>query len=564
MLRSLQVKNYVLIDSLETEFPSGLVIITGETGAGKSILLGAISLLLGAKADSSAVGDSGENCIVEGEFDCHDDHGLEEIFREEDLDWNDGAITVRRVVGRTGRSRSFIGDEPVSREALSRISSRLVDIHSQHENLILSDAAFRLQVLDSFCGVESLRNECSAAWKALAAARKSLAGVNDRIEKLRREQDFNSTALRQLQDAALRAGEMEELEREQKRLSGAEEIKEALGQASSLYDGAEEGGSLPVSSSLKEISRAVSRLGRYIPETGDLVERIESVRTELQDIFSELYSYAPDGEDTQSQLEAVEQRMSRIYDLMTRHGVRTEEELMEIRDHLSCEAGGLSSLEDEKISLEKEVTRLEEQYSTLSGRLHDSRVEGAPRFAGKISDSLHSLSLEQAAFGVEIAGAAPGAYGADTVEFLFDAAGRRMVDVRKGASGGEMSRIMLAIKDLMARFTAMPTLIFDEIDTGISGSVADKVGSMICRMGEDMQVFAITHLPQVAAKGDAHFLVSKEMDAKGNAVTGIRKIEGKERVMEISRMLSGSTVTPEATANAESLLRSSQTHKRHA
>lgn len=563
MLRSLQVRNYVLIDSLEIEFPAGLVIITGQTGAGKSILLGAISLLMGAKADASVIGDSGDTCVVEGEFECPGDALLKDIFEEADLDWNGGSILIRRVVSRTGRSRSFVGDEPVSKDVLQDISARLIDIHSQHENLILNDASFRLGVLDAFAGNGALREDCAAAWKALAAAKKALSEATSKLERLRGEQDFNSAALQQLQDAALKEGELEELEAEQKALANAEEIRESLMQASQLYDGDAEG-QLPVASALKDAQRLVYKAGNYLPKVSELGDRLESVRTELKDIFSDLESFVSDTDPSGGRLEAVEERISLLYGLISKHHVRTIDELIAIRDSLAGEAGDLSFLEDEVLRLEKEVKELGLKLSQVSDKLHESRQKSAAEFASRITESLHSLSLEQAVFGVELQSVPQGPAGCDGVEFTFSATGSNPQDVKKVSSGGEMSRIMLSIKDMMARFTAMPTLIFDEIDSGISGSVADNVGSMICRMGEDMQVLTITHLPQVAAKGEAHLLVSKEIASDGKAVTTIRKIEGSERVMELARMLSGASVTKEAMANAESLLQSSQARKRHA
>lgn len=561
MLRSLQVRNYVLIDSLEIEFPAGLVIITGQTGAGKSILLGAVSLLMGAKADASVVGVSGDNCVVEGEFDCSEDESLKSLFEEADLEWNGGLIVVRRVVSRSGRSRSFVGDEPVTRDTLSAIALRLIDIHSQHENLILADEGFRLGVLDVYAGNGELLKSTAAAWKELSATQKTLKDVEETLARLYQEQDFNSSALRQLQEASLKEGELEMLEQQQKMLAGAEEIRENLMQVSALYDGDES--ARGVSSALKESVRLVGKLSRYIPEASELGERLESARAELNDVFSSLSSLGADIDNPEGQLEAVEQRMSKLYDLMSRHNVRSVEELIAIREKLSGEAGDMSSLEDEKISLSKKVEELSAKVGDLSDKLHRSREMAASSFAAKITESLHGLSLERAAFGAELRTAPQGASGYDRVDFTFSAAGgSNLLDVKKVSSGGEMSRIMLAIKDLMARFTAMPTMIFDEIDTGISGSVADNVGSMICRMGEDMQVLTITHLPQVAAKGKAHLLVSKDIAPDGKAITKIRKIEGEERVMEIARMLSGATVTKEAMANAKSLLQSSQSNTR--
>lgn len=553
MLKALKVKNFILIDSLEIQFPAGLVIITGETGAGKSILLGAVALLTGGKADASSVGSASDTCVVEGEFDCGADSTLEAVFNELDLPWNGGDITIRRVVSTTGRSRCFICDEPVSREDLASISSRLIDIHSQHQTLKLSDPSFRLSVLDAFAGTTQLREHCAALWKKLGQERKALEEVNDRLGRLALEKDFNEALYQQLEDARLQEGELANLEAEQKLLSNAEEIKLSLVKAESLMEG--DGREVPsMAASLREVSKTLSKLASFVPAAGELADRVESSKAELDDILSEISSLEESTEVSQERLEAVESRMSLLYSLLAKHNVRTVEELIEKREALSATLYNSEELEQTKNTLERVIKNLEEKLSTRSAQLHGEREAASGKFAKAVTESLHSLSLEGAVFGVELETVPQCATGTDAVNFVFSATGDRPVDVSKGSSGGEMSRIMLSIKDLMARYTAMPTMIFDEIDTGISGSVADAMGSMICRMGEAMQIFAITHLPQVAAKGNAHLLVTKDI-TEGRAVSNIKQLDKEERVQEIARMLSGAAITPEAMANAESLLR---------
>lgn len=554
MLKALKVKNFILIDSLEIQFPAGLVIITGETGAGKSILLGAVALLTGGKADASSVGPASDTCVVEGEFDCSADSTLEAIFADLDLPWNGGDITIRRVVSTSGRSRCFICDEPVSKEDLAAISSRLIDIHSQHQTLKLSDPAFRLSVLDAFAGTSALREDCTTLWKKLSQERKTLEEVKERLSRLALEKDFNESLYQQLEDAKLQEGELASLEAEQKLLSNAEEIKLSLVKAESIMEG--DGGDVPsMAGALREVNRTLTRLSSFVPAAGELAERVESAKAELDDILAEISSLEESTEVSQDRLEAVESRMSLLYSLMTKHNVRTVEELIEKRDTLSATLYNSEELEQTKDTLERVIRDLEEKISAASAQLHKDREEAAGKFAKAVTESLHGLSLEGAVFGVELETIPQTATGTDAVSFVFSATGGQGVEVGKGASGGEMSRIMLSIKDLMARYTAMPTMIFDEIDTGISGSVADAMGSMICRMGEAMQIFAITHLPQVAAKGNAHLLVSKEI-SEGRAVSTIKQLDKEERVQEIARMLSGAAITPEAMANAESLLRS--------
>lgn len=551
MLKSLKVKNFILIDSLEISFPAGLVIITGETGAGKSILLGAISLLAGGKADASSVGPLSDTCVVEGEFDCSGDAALESVFAGLDLPWDGGNIIIRRVVSTTGRSRCFICDEPVSKDDLSTIASRLVDIHSQHQTLKLSDPAFRLSVLDAYAGASQLKGECERLWKQLQADRRSLAETEEKLARLAMERDFNELMFKQLDDARLREGELEELEQEQKILANAEEIKLSLIKAGQLLEGEE----VSMSASLKEVSKTLSRIAPFVPAADSLSERIDSIKAELDDIHSEISSLEESTDVSQERLEAVEARMSLLYSLLSKHSVRTEAELIAKRDALSSALFDSDELQQRRDSLARGIDALQKELDKVSSALHSKRADAAVPFAAAITKSLQDLSLKGARFDVKLDSIPQGASGSDAVLFTFSATGSNLQDVSKCSSGGELSRIMLSVKDLMARYTAMPTLIFDEIDTGISGSVADAMGSMICRMGEDMQVFAITHLPQVAAKGSAHLLVTKEI-AQGRAVSYIKQLDREDRIKEIARMLSGSVITPQAMANAESLLNS--------
>lgn len=558
MLKSLQIKNYVLIDSLEVNFPAGLVIITGETGAGKSILLGAVSLLTGGRADASVVGPAGDNCVVEGEFFCGGDETLKAYFQEEDLPWEDGNIVLRRVVSGNGRSRCFICDEPVSKEVLAEISSRLVDIHSQHQTLKLSDPAFRLEVLDTYASNADLRGQCAAAFKGLQEQRRLLADVTGNLERILREKDYNELMYSQLHEAHLRAGELEELEAEQKILSNAEEIKLSLLKVENLLGGDEE---QSLTAKLKEASRILSKLAAFVPVSEDLSGRIDSARAELDDILSEASSLEESTEVSQERLQAVEERMSLLYSLMSKHSARTVEELIAKRDALSGEISGAEDLEQQKKDIEKAIEEGEKKLKDISASLHESRKAAAKEFAAEVTKSLALLSLEGSKFGVDLVDAAQSATGTDAVVFTFCARGAASADVSRAASGGELSRIMLSVKELMAAHSAMPTMIFDEIDTGVSGSVADAVGSMICRMGENMQIFAITHLPQVAVKGQAHLVVTKEVSPQGTAISRIHQLNDEERVDEIARLLSGSQITPQARANAKTLLQSSQNRK---
>ena len=546
MLRSLHVRNYVLIDSLEIDFPEGLVIITGQTGAGKSILLGALGLALGGKSDASMVGAHGDSCVVEAEFTVGNDAALRALMAENDLEESD-TLVIRRTLNRTGRSRSFVGDEPVSLPVLQALAEHLVDIHSQHQTLRLANPAFRLSLLDHYAANSVRLSACHEAWNTLQTLRKELSEVTDRLQRLDAEKAYYQARFERLEAAKLRDGELEELEAEQKQLAHAEELKEYLNNCEDILAPSDD--RAPLTAELKEAGKLAARAARFIPALEPLVQRLESARVELEDIVDELESTNARIDVSPDRLEQVEDRMSLLYDLMKKHGVQTVAELIAERERLSEALFDSTALEERRTELDKRLSRAEKEYDKAASALHDARQKASEGFASAILDSLAFLELDHAVFEVELSPAAEGPAGRDAVRFLFSSTGKAPQDLSKVASGGELSRIMLSLKAMMARFTAMPALIFDEIDAGVSGSAADKMGQMICRMGGDMQVLAITHLPQVAAKGNAHYLVTKEND-----VTAIRPLSREERVREIARLLSGSVISDAAMANARALL----------
>ena len=546
MLRSLHIENYVLIDSLDIEFPEGLVIITGQTGAGKSILLGALSLLTGAKADAGTIADGAQSCVVEGEFVVDaDNSALRSLLEESEVDWNSGSLLIRRVVNATGRSRSFINDSPVQLQLLSQLSRQLVDIHSQHQSLALTKSSFQLALLDNFAGNANLRRDCQAAWSHLQEVSKDLESLRSRIRSLVAEKDYNQAQWDQLDKARLRAGELEELEAEQKILEGAGQIKENLSLVEQALDCTER---------LREARKLLEKTAAFIPAADLLASRLESSRLEIEDILEDVSARNASIDLSPERLEQVEDRISLLYQLMRKHDARSVEDLIVIRDRFAEALFDSSALELQEDKLVKELAAAEKSYSEVSDNLHRSRVEAAPRLAAEIQQSLRFLELDRAVCEVAVQDCERGALGADSVCFLFSSTGSSPVDLSKCASGGELSRIMLCLKEMMARYVGMPTMIFDEIDTGVSGSVADKMGRMICTMGEHMQVFAITHLPQVAAKGRAHYLVSKSEDQSGRVVSSIRLLDSESRIREIARLLSGEVITPAALANARELL----------
>ena len=555
MLSRLQVRNYVLIDSLEIDFPEGLIIITGQTGAGKSILLGALSLIMGAKADAAMISEGADNCVVEAEFDLDSsDAELQEELEDNDVEWDDGHLIVRRVVNRSGRSRAFVNDSPVSVQVLQGIASRLIDIHSQHQTLLLSDHKFQMGILDHFAGNSSLLEQCSGFWRRMIQLKSEISALDSRIAEVASEKDYYEARYRQLEAANLKVGELTELEEEQKQLANAEEIKSCLSMTEELFDSAS--GDMSLDSLLKEAGKQLSKAGRFIPSVSDLAERIDSCRRELDDIISDVAAINSRTDVSQDRLEQVEDRMSLIYGLMQKFSCTDEAALVMERDRLSDMLFDSTRLEEERAQLQAELERVTAGYDEVADALTLSRTKAADSFAMSIRDSIRDMELPYSVFEVQIFDAPLSSSGKDTVRFRFSATGKNPVDVAKCASGGEMSRIMLALKAMMTRYANMPTMIFDEIDTGVSGSVADKMGSLICTMGQNMQVFAITHLPQVAAKGTAHYLVSKEINPQtSEAVSKIERLSDEQRVLEVARMLSGSILTDEAVANARSLLK---------
>ena len=555
MLARLHVRNFVLIDSLEIDFPEGLIIITGQTGAGKSILLGALSLVTGAKADASMVSEDADNCVVEAEFDTCDAF-IKSILEENEVEWDEGHLIIRRIVNRSGRSRAFVNDSPVPVTVLQDISSHLIDIHSQHQTLLLSDKQFQLDILDHYAGNTQLRQDCAAAWKEYIAKKSELTALESRIARIASDKEYNEAQYRQLENASLREGELAELEEEQKQLANAEDIKMGLCGVEELFTASSSGESMSVDSSLKESVKMLSKVGRYIPSASELADRLESCRLELDDILAEVSDLNSRVDMSQDRLEQVESRMSMIYGLLKKHACADESELIALRDKLSEELFDSTRLEEQAEDLRKEIAASEARIRKIAAELHQSRSSASHDFAETIAASIRGLEMPYAVFEVELQEVPVSAAGSDSISFRFSATGRNAVDVAKCASGGEMSRIMLALKAMMARYTSMPTMIFDEIDTGVSGSVADKMGSMICQMGDYMQVFAITHLPQVAAKGKAHYVVTKTIDeATGKAVSGISRLSEADRVTEVARMLSGSVLTDAAIANAKELLK---------
>ncbi len=532
MLRKLTIQNYALIDSLDITFPEGLIIITGETGAGKSILLGAISLLLGHKAEASVFNDPAKNCVVEAEFD--DD------------------LILRRVISPAGRSRSFMNDEPVTLAELTEISNKIIDIHGQHQHLLLSDAAFQLSVLDHYCGAMEDLERYKRVYDDHKSKTEELVKLQKEIDALSSDAEYRDFQLRQLEEAKLVDGELEELEMEQSQLANAESIKGSIHSVAELFNPYESS----LVQNLKDASNILSKLSGYLPSFEELAARLDSARLEVEDIEQEVERAGEGINISPERLEQVEERMSQLYSLTKKHHCNTIAELIAIRDSLRNTLDGAEELLQRRGDLEREIAELDSERNRLAQELSKKRGEGAPRLSKCIEEAVRSLEMPRAIFSVEVAESGKlTPKGGDTLSFLFSANGdSRLSDISKVASGGELSRVMLALKSVMARLTTLPTMIFDEIDTGVSGKIADRMGSMIGEMGENMQIFSITHLPQIASKKGAHFLVYKEFVGDG-AKTHIRQLSEQERVMELARMLSGANLTDAAVENAKELLK---------
>lgn len=530
MLRRLSISNYALIDVLDIEVPEHLVIITGDSGAGKSILLGALALLLGGKTDSLVHRDQSRNCVIEAEFDDH---------------------IVRRVISPAMRSRVFIDDEPATLEQIRALAMQKVDIHSQNSQLLLDNAQFRLSVVDSYAGTAALLSEYQEAYSRHSALEREWKEICLRRQEAERNRDYNQFRWQRLDAASLEAGELERLEAEQATLANSELIKETLACALAILSEGEES----MDSRLKSVGHSFGKITDCLPGSEELRQRIESCRIELKDIAASLEDSFHTVDSAPDRLDAVENRIALIYDLMQKNGADSYDRLLEIRDAYKDELSATDDLSQQEAALAAEVAKADNECSRLCSRLSEAREAVLEKLSGSLQSAIRELEMPRARFEVKVERKAERTpSGADDVIFAFSSAGEpSLKDLTKCASGGEMSRIMLCVKSLLAEKAEMPTVIFDEIDTGISGALADKVGQKIVAMGEHAQVIAITHLPQVAVKGSAHFLVYKEYGEQ-SASSHIRKIEGEERVEEIARMISGSTITPEALAAARVLL----------
>lgn len=544
MLKSLVVENYALIDHLEIEWDSSLNIITGETGAGKSILLGALSLLLGAKNDNATIKDSSRTCMVEGVFDLSN-LALKSLFEELDIEF-DTETTIRRTISPSGKSRSFINDQPVQLAELKSVGAYLIDIHSQHQNLILSSAEFRLQALDAVANNGDTLTEYGDIFRKLTTAKSRLQTLRDSARRNGEEEEWLRHQVEELRSASLRVGEREEVEQELRTLENADSVIEALGEAHHLIDDEQIG----IITSLRDAENRIRKVGENYGASTELVERMHALTVELRDIERTLSYDLERIEANPEQLERLSARLDLINTLQHKHRVDSEEELLAILEQYSAKLQAIESSDEDLANAEREVATLEMEAYRLARLLRDARHKASPELSSKVESILKEVGMPSAHFTIAVRECDLTSNGGDVVEFLFSAnEGVTPRPIEKIASGGELSRVMLALKATLAKYLSLPTIIFDEIDTGVSGRTAFDMGDIISRLAESMQVIDITHSPQVASKGSRHLLVYKE-----NSCTHIRPLSTDERVEEIAKMLSGDSVTEAAIQQARHLL----------
>lgn len=550
MLKSLHISNYALISELNIDFESGLSVITGETGAGKSIILGALSLILGQRADSKSIKIDAEKCVIEAEFDISAYSHLSDFFVQNDLDNEQDLCLIRRELTNSGKSRAFINDTPVGLNVIRDLSNRLIDIHSQHENLLLSNIGYQLDVVDT---IAQNSRELSAfrltyqQWRNLQSELKQLQKT---AEKQASDIDYVQFQFQQLTDAKLIENEQTELEFEQETLSHAEEIKSQLLKANQLLD--DENMSLSL---LKESILALLHIKNYIPSGDNWYERLQSGLIELKDIAAEMSSYEERVEFNPTRLVLVENRLSELFTLQKKYKVSTVAELIELRESFAKQLQRIESFEDELETLNARLNLAFSQLQNDALLLTESRKKACKPIESYLVDQLIKLGMPNIQFVVEInADTEFTENGNDQVQFLFSANKNRAPQpVTQIASGGEVSRLMLAIKSLVAHKADLPTIIFDEIDTGVSGEIAHRMGEIMQSMSTEMQVVTITHLPQIAAKGAQHYCVFKD-ESGLQTQTHIRRLDQNERLVELAQMLSGKNVTDAALRNARELL----------
>lgn len=551
MLSRLLIKNYALIDNLDISFDKGLNIITGETGAGKSILMGALGLVLGNRAEGKQFFNEEKKCVIEGYFSISS-YDLKGFFEENDLEYDDETI-IRRELSVDGKSRAFVNDSPVNLTILKALGEKLIDIHSQHATLQINTEEFQLLVLDVLAEQEDLLTTYRKELNILRQTERRLKTLKEESRVASAELDYNQFLFEELERLDIKEGEVQSLEEEQQQLENAEEIKRSLVSSSFLLSEGEQN----VLSMLKESVQQIQQAARYFSGAEELAQRLQSTYIEIKDIASEIAQQEEAVMLDQQRLDEVSARLSELYSVMKKHRVDSEGELLQIRDDLEQKLQAVLNHDDIMAELEKQLTEQKDKVMTLAKQIHDNRKAVVPQVVDFVQQTLTTVGMPNARLSISLdfqnmEKASP--RGLDTVQFLFSAnKGQTLQPIHKVASGGELSRVMLAIKSLVAQNSSLPTIIFDEIDTGISGEVALRVGEVMQRLAHNMQVIAITHLPQIASKGTSHFKVYKE-DKEDKTRSNIVLLKPEERVLEIAQMLSGVNPGEAALAHAKTLL----------
>ncbi|MDG1660748.1 MAG: DNA repair protein RecN [Winogradskyella sp.] len=549
MLTSLSITNFALIDALEVNFNNGFSIITGETGAGKSILLGGLSLVLGKRADLSQIKDKSKKCVIEAIFDIAN-YDLKSIFIKDNLDYDPQTI-IRREILPSGKSRAFVNDTPVNLDSLNHLSNHLLDIHSQHQTLQLVDDSYQFKVIDAIANNKSLLFDYKSELNTYKKLKQELTHLETSLVESKKEYDYNLFLLNELQEAQLDNINIETLESSYEQLSNVETINEVMSYSKSLLNNEE----LGVIERLNEIKRQLSNISSYGKQYASIEERIESVAIELNDILVELDNI--DGEliSDPQELEKINTKLQVINNLLQKHSVLEVSDLLDIKDSLTEKIDISENIDSNISEVEGQIKKSKTRLNTIASKLSKNRKAVVPKFISNLEAVLGQLGMVNAKFDIQLNSSETFKYnGKDKIQFLFKAnKGGNFKELKKSASGGELSRIMLAVKSILANYVKLPTIMFDEIDTGVSGEISKKMGDIMKIMSKNMQVFSITHLPQIASKGDWHYKVYKT-DIDNVTQTQMRLLTHEERVVELAQMLGGTNITESAMVHAKQLL----------
>ncbi|MBW1655895.1 DNA repair protein RecN [Flavobacterium quisquiliarum] len=549
MITSLSIKNYALIEKLAIDFSKGFSIITGETGAGKSIILGAIGLVLGKRADLTSLKNKEEKCVIEAQFEISK-YNLKDFFEANDLDYEDETI-IRREILPSGKSRAFINDSPVNLQELQDLSLYLIDIHSQQQTQELSDESVQFKIIDAIADNSDIISEYQKLLKSYKSDKSKWNALIKKQSDSGKEQEYNTFLLNELVAAQLKSGEQEELEADYEKLNNVEIIKESLDKSLAIANEEQFG----VFHNLNEIKNALQKVAPFSLEYQNLFERITSLAIEFDDVSKELENCSEKLLNDPAQLELVNQKLQLIYNLQKKHQADSVDELLQIQSDLGNALLELDNMDEEIASLSKIIEQKATELDNYANQIHQNRINAIPRLSEQLISILETLGMPNVRFKMELTPSETYFQnGKDELQFLFSAnKGTDFGLLKKVASGGEMSRIMLAVKAILAKYSKLPTLIFDEIDTGVSGEIAIRMGEIMKEMSNAMQIFAITHLPQIAAKGDSHFKVSKST-VGDDTLSELKLLSQEDRIIEIAQMLSGANISDSALNHAKQLL----------